>query len=248
MILRLLALLALPVLAYYLAMTLSRRFSLTPRQNRILFFITAALLIVGVLVVMGRLPVHFILAPLGAAGAFLLRFLPALLRLAPLWHMFRSRSASASSRSGNQSSRIRTAHFEMELQHASGNMDGEILKGSHAGKKLSDLALADLLQVHGECRDDADSLQVLEAYLDRMHDGWRDQAGAAGNEKAGDRDADESTMTRELALEVLGLTGEASREEIIKAHRKLMQKLHPDRGGNDYLAQKINSAKECLLQ
>ena len=55
-------------------------------------------------------------------------------------------------------------------------------------------------------------------------------------------------MTRELALEILGLKGEPDRDEIIKAHRTLMQRMHPDRGGSDYLAKKINQAKDFLLK
>ncbi len=248
MIFRLLVLLGLPVLAYYLARSISRRYSLTARQNQILFFITAALLIVAVLIVLGRLPVHFIIAPLGAAGAFLLRFLPTLLRLAPFWGLLRGRTSSAGGRRSQQTSTIRTAYFAMELTHNTGNMDGEVVRGSQQGKQLSNLAKEELIELLRECGDDADSVQVLEAYLDRMHEDWREQAGNASAGSGGREEYTEGFMNRALALEILGLDEKADRKAVIKAHRQLMQKLHPDRGGTDYLAQKINSAKDYLLE
>jgi len=90
---------------------------------------------------------------------------------------------------------------------------------------------------------------VLESYLDRAHGAdWREraaaQAGPEGSSGAGFR---AGTMRREEALEILGLEAGAGDDEIRDAHRRLMSKIHPDHGGSDYLAAKINAAKEALL-
>jgi len=54
-------------------------------------------------------------------------------------------------------------------------------------------------------------------------------------------------MSNQEAMEVLGLKSGYSREDIVQAHRRMMQKVHPDRGGSDYLAAQINKAKDTLL-
>lgn len=54
-------------------------------------------------------------------------------------------------------------------------------------------------------------------------------------------------MSKEEAMEVLALKPGYTKDDVIQAHRRMMQKVHPDRGGSDFLAAQINSAKETLI-
>ncbi len=134
----------------------------------------------------------------------------------------------------------------MSLDHDTGDMDGEILQGRHAGKRLSDLDLATLRELFDEFSTiDEESAALLAAYLDRAHgEEWR---AGADTSHAGAADADSGTMSRREALEILGLDEPVEPQAVKAAHRRLMQKLHPDRGGSSYLAAKINRAKDVLL-
>ncbi|HJO12588.1 MAG: molecular chaperone DnaJ [Gammaproteobacteria bacterium] len=248
MITRLLVLLSLPVFGYLFVKTMSQRFNLTQKQFNLLFLLVVSLMLIAVLILMGRLPIHFILAPLGVAATFLLRMLPTLLRLLPMWQMFKSRRVMGKTRESGQTSTIRTEFLAMELEHSTGNMDGAVLKGSHQGKQLSALTIHQLLELYTECQSEGDSLQVLIAYLDRNHADWRDVAGEKASQSSSTPpQLDDSHMTRPLALEILGLSDPVEEKEIADSHRALMQKLHPDRGGSGYLAKKINAARDFLL-
>ncbi len=247
MIFRFFVLLAAVILVWWGMSAVARRYSLNRNQSRWLLIFSMGLTAIVTLIAMGRLPVQFILAPIGVGLTFLLRLLPTLLRLLPMWQMLKNSSTFRGRRSHasvNQKSTIRTEFVEMVLAHSTGDMDGEVIKGHFAGRKLSGMNLQEILQFGVECRIDQDSMQVLEAYLDRMHAGWRDnntwQEGPAGS-------AEEPAMSYQLALEVLGLTEGVTRDEVVKAHRKLMQKMHPDRGGTEYLAKKINAARDYLV-
>jgi len=91
-----------------------------------------------------------------------------------------------------------------------------------------------------ECaRDDAQSARLIEAYLDRMWPEWRN-IHRAGQGASG-------PMDRAEALSVLGLDETAADDDIRRAHRDLMRKHHPDHGGSDWLAAKLNQAREVLL-
>ncbi|MFT6094173.1 MAG: fumarate reductase subunit D [Pseudohongiellaceae bacterium] len=239
MIFRLILLIGLPIAAYYFVKSSSNRFNLSARQTRYLYFFVVALLVIGILIVLGRLPVQFILAPIGVAATYLFRMLPMLLRLLPMWQMFKSRVSSSAQKSAASVSKIKTGYLAMTLDH-----DGEVVKGKFAGSQLSALVLAQLLELAAELAADSDSAQVFEAYMDRSHPDWR-EGGYQSSAQAGVQDSAE--MTAQLAYEILGLQPSASKDEITHAHRSLMQKMHPDRGGSDYLAKKINLAKDFLL-
>lgn len=92
-------------------------------------------------------------------------------------------------------------------------------------------------------------LPVLLRYAPYLHRLWLEFIASKqqSSQRQGDRASPKGGMTKEEAYEVLGLKPGATEQEIIAAHRKLMQKIHPDRGGSDYLAAKINSAKKILL-
>ncbi|WP_422385698.1 DnaJ domain-containing protein [Marinobacter maroccanus] len=158
-------------------------------------------------------------------------------------------AGGAKAKSGNQS-HVSSDILEMTLDHDSGTMSGKILKGPMEGRELTDLSEAEFLELLRYCRaQDEDSARLLETYLDRRFgDSWRadDEAGS-GDAHAGGNGSAGGPLTESEALDILGLDPGASRDEIIKAHRRMMQKLHPDHGGSNYLAARINEAKECLL-
>ncbi len=165
------------------------------------------------------------------------------LLLPVLWRMMRG--IGGGTPSVGQASDVTTDYLSMTLDHDSGDMSGTALKGAYAGRSFDDLGLDELLTLFEEClAADEKSAQVLEAYLDRSrHAGWRDAMDARG---AGGK-AGTAPMTAAEAREILGVGVDATTDDIKAAHRDLMQRNHPDRGGSTYLAAKINLAKELLL-
>lgn len=141
-------------------------------------------------------------------------------------------------------SRVRSRYFAMELDHASGEVQGRVLSGQFAGADLIDLGEMETRALIAEVERDPDSLSLLESWLDANRAGWREYfeetARAQGEAPAGDPVAQ--------AYEVLGLEPGATDEEIRAAHRELMKGVHPDHGGSSYLASRINEARDLLLR
>ena len=172
--------------------------------------------------------------PLGAVGLSLLGWLP--------WSA--AGFGARSQKSPGQVSRVRSAFIEMELDHDTGAMRGRILKGRMQGVTLDALDVPALMSLLPEIDDESRAL--LMAYLDRRDPSWREHADAGA--AAGSADVHSGKMTEEEAYQILGLEPGASAEDISRAHRTLMKKLHPDQGGSTYLAARINEAKEILLR
>ena len=152
-------------------------------------------------------------------------------------------------KSAGQKSGVRTDTLEMVLDHDSGHMDGRCLKGRFAGRALSSLRDDDVLKLLDEIgATDPQGAALLEAYLDRRLQGWRDRRAEDAPRGDARRPRNQAgRMTAKEAYEVLALKPGATESEIRAAHRRLMMKLHPDRGGSTYLACRINEAKDVLL-
>jgi hypothetical protein len=148
-------------------------------------------------------------------------------------------------RSGGQASRVRSQFLEMNLDHDSGALSGRIVDGPNAGHSLDEFDLSQLIAKMASF--DAESVALLESYLDRRFPAWRQNA--QGDAAAGQRrPAASGKMTDEEAYQILGLQPGAGRDDINRAHRSLMKKLHPDQGGSTYLAARVNEAKDTLLR
>ena len=194
-----------------------------------------ALLFAAFLVLRGEIAVA---VPLGLFGFGLLGWSPG-------WGWPASFGARTQKSSG-QASQVRTAFLEMQLDHDSGAMHGRILAGRFQGVALDALDAATLAALFNEF--DSDSRALLAAYLDRRDPGWREHAQGDAAAGSGRRPSGDGKMTEQEAYQILGIEPGASAQDITRAHRTLMKKLHPDQGGTTALAARVNAAKDVLLR
>lgn len=157
-------------------------------------------------------------------------------------HLFKGNNGplnQASPSSTDKNSSVTTLFLEVELDHDSGSMTGKVLLGTFENRQLQDLSQIELSQLLEEVATDPDSANILRAFIERSHPEWNFETGSTDTE---------SNVDIRDALGVLGLDETASRDDIIDAHRRLIQKMHPDRGGSTVLAARINEAKDVLLK
>ena len=202
--------------------------------------------LLGVVVLAGLGATIYLIASRGLGiVTFVLAFLlPMLLRWRAAQQFFRNLGGP----SRGQATGVNTRFIRMSLDHDSGVLDGTVLEGPFKGRRLGELSQEELLDLLQQCRvEDDESAQVLEAYLDRVFGmgGRTDNTG--GNNSSKTQSSGRNRMTREEAYEILNVSPGASSDEIKAAHHTLMKKIHPDQGGSNYLASKINQAKEILI-
>ncbi|MDB5640974.1 MAG: heat shock protein DnaJ domain protein [Hyphomicrobiales bacterium] len=153
-------------------------------------------------------------------------------------------------RPGKRRTLMRSAMIEIEFDPSSGAMDGRVLAGPFEGRALNSMATQELQALHRLCAEgDPEGLRHLEIYFDGRFAGWRGAGEGDAHARTGsDRARHSGTMTEDEAYEVLGLQKGAARDDITRAHRTLMKKLHPDQGGPTALAARVNEAKEILMR
>jgi hypothetical protein len=204
---------------------------------------TGAALVVGggaLLLTTGR--AGWVLAALAGLAPWLIRFI----HLHNLYRTMRvtfNRMANGRAKPGS-ASRVETRFLRMALDHDSGELFGEVLDGPYRGRTLSQLSFDEAMELRRQCAADPQSAQVLDTWLERTWPDWRQRTAGESRPPS----ASGGPMTREEAEAILGVQPGARREEIKAAHRRLMSRVHPDHGGSNYLAAKINQAKDILLK
>ena len=202
--------------------------------------IAAAVVLIG-LVATGRAPWFF--AIIGAIIPMLRRLLGFAQYFPILQRLYMANRPQSQHQQSH--STVDTVFLEMRLEHESGELDGLIKTGKHQGEFLSSLDMATLIELFEDyLQHDMESAQLVETYLDRTFgQDWRDQSSHSSSTQ---QDTGSGELSVSEAYAILGLKEGAPREEVVAAHRRLMQKMHPDRGGSDYLAARINEAKDLL--
>jgi len=228
-----LALVILAVVALGIAWFMRANPSSLARNMRMVLVVLGAIAVGGMLIFGLRFLPSLLPELFGLAGLVITGLIARALRNRP--------SGGFSSPGTGRRTEVRTAFLQAWIDHGTGDVGGTVLTGRFSGRTLDSLSDSELLDLHEECRSDADSLRVMEAYLDRrLNVDWRT---ARQPPPRGPR----SDMTREEALAVLGLAEGATEEEIKAAHRRLIRRTHPDAGGTADLAARINRAKDVLL-
>ena len=193
-------------------------------------------IVIGLLILIILLAISGRIHPLGAIFAALLASIKIGLNLLIRWFPLFARLYGANYA---QPRTLKASIIEVEIDFSTGQVSGKVIGGASAGKPLDSLSEKELDELLSYCRSkDKKSTYLLQMYLARRFQNTGDQKSSAGQTGA---------MSIDEAAEILGVSPEADKEEINQAHKRLIGRVHPDKGGSDYLASLLNNARDLLL-
>lgn len=207
-----------------------------------------AILVTGLIFLIGSGRLHWLVGTVTALLPFLRRGF-GLVRLIPMLNTLnnlRGMSGFAPFRSGTQSapntSETETSELRMMLDHTTNTIEGEVITGRFAGRSLSSLTKEEIVSLASLLREEQ-SRRLLGSYINRYHPDLEDIA----HEDIGSAESESPVMDVAKACAVLGVDENASKDDILDAYKRLIQHIHPDRGGSSYLTSELNEAKKVLL-
>ena len=153
------------------------------------FAVAGAILGLAVIVLTGRW---------GLIPFLLFVVLPWLRQLRALWRAGRTMQGPKS----GGASQVATHYLRLTLDHDTGALDGEVVVGAFAGRRLGALSIEELRMLLAEIAGDPESVRLLEAYLDRQRPDWRGAAEEPGPSAA---QTPSGAMSRDEAYRILGV-------------------------------------------
>lgn len=139
-----------------------------------------------------------------------------------------------------------TPHIKAQVDLQTGDVTGEILSGPLQGKNIEALTDEELAELHTYYKDkDKRAFYLIYVVMQRRN---TTNSGSSGGTNQQKTFVDAGDIALKEAEQILGLKDSYTKDDVVAAHRSLIQKLHPDRGGNDYLASQVNLAKDTLLK
>ena len=214
----------------------------SPKQRKGLLISYAIYGIIGLVLIAfftGKL--HWLGAVAAGAVGVLRVGLPRLLRLLPMMS-FLGRNQPF----GNPV--FNTEYLKIQLDVSTGAVSGQVKKGLFEDSELEALSSGQLDELEAlYAKEHKRSFYLLRVYRQKKT-GFKNQYNdQSNNEKTAQSTSMSGTLSYDEALQILGVENTTKKADIEKAYKRLIQKLHPDRGGNDYLASRINLARDIIL-
>ncbi|MCA8837700.1 MAG: hypothetical protein K0U66_09675 [Gammaproteobacteria bacterium] len=142
---------------------------------------------------------------------------------------------------------FRSQYVLIRIDPFSGNIDGEVLHGQFTGMRLSQMSEEQIGQLVEECTGvDAGAVRVLNIYLNYLRRfGFARTGGADADHDSGEGGIAQAPSLAQ-ACEILGVSNADNWRTVTEARQRLLSRLHPDKGGSVWIAQRINAAWEVL--